>query len=1156
MSGTPAGGMTPALADAVIEEVLLACGGGTLAVVGQGAAHCVRAALRIGIDARGVEVSDAGAVEWARTAMPGRVVAGSVCALPYADGAVDTLVVLHGLETLDEDDVPTAIAEIGRVASRAVYLRMATSPASGADGVFRSRGGWEQPLFSAGFRKHPSYYRVNAYEALEGEAGEITIVLEKLPAPALKRYPLAALAEERDLHMDMLRETGARSDAHVARYQWAAAFVRPGDTVLDAACGLGYGSYFLQTGTEAACTLGIDGSAYAIDYARENFSAIVPGLEFREGFLPGALASIPDHSVDVVVSFETLEHVDDNLALLAEFHRVLTPAGRIVVSVPNDWSDETGEDPNPFHVHVYTLERLRRELGAHFILEKLVAQSASQHKSGPDRTAWTAAGRSLRDVSPDVADDQAPDAEWWLAVAMRSPLEGQDVPYRETQFPQFPSPDWNVTAFGRDYRNPWLVRGMVDIAHRLQAPGALHVLAEEVAATAALDTADAGAALCVLAYQMLDAPETTCAAVEALDRRVMVYLDEDPPSPHGQRWCVSLQFVLGRLWMGVGDFARAAESLEGCIARGSDRFSPLLDNRVVEACLILGQLNLHQGHRDSALRWWSTGIERARRAVGGDWSGAIGDLAHPAEFGLPELASILEYASACAYALVHVDDVDVKPWWWLHPRRDRLSRHAAVLRELVCQREQLAVRDRELAAYRAQSDAYREQLSRAVDAARDTAAYSERLAGELGSYQGQSDAYRQQLDAAQTTTRELSGYAERLVRELAALKAESEEYARSVRKAQADVIDATASRAEVERALSESRNVAATLERRQAEAEARLSAADRLVAGLQGEVAAYARESASYAEQIQAAEARLQESAAYASTLLSQIEAYQRQSVEYCEQIRGAETQLQAASEHIASLQDQVVAYERQASQHAEQSRAAEARLQEGAAYASTLLSQIEAYQRQSVEYCEQIRGAETQLQAASEHTASLLEHVAACAGESQAYRTQLDEAVSRLSEFDAYVRRLEAELTAYQTQADVHEKRLAAVQQDADSAAASVRNLERDAVRMRDQLDREARRLGVSEATRTALERSLADAEGRVATFIEQEMVHRSRIGALESQVECLEQERNAHQVQYRSMLTLYSSRMASPRFLLRRLWHLILVRVGLIRRRESEEQ
>ena len=47
MSGTPAGGMTPALADAVIEEVLLACGGGTLAVVGQGAAHCVRAALRI-----------------------------------------------------------------------------------------------------------------------------------------------------------------------------------------------------------------------------------------------------------------------------------------------------------------------------------------------------------------------------------------------------------------------------------------------------------------------------------------------------------------------------------------------------------------------------------------------------------------------------------------------------------------------------------------------------------------------------------------------------------------------------------------------------------------------------------------------------------------------------------------------------------------------------------------------------------------------------------------------------------------------------------------------------------------------------------------------------------------------------------------------------
>uniref|UniRef100_UPI00322005F2 hypothetical protein n=1 Tax=Zoogloea sp. TaxID=49181 RepID=UPI00322005F2 len=67
--------------------------------------------------------------------------------------------------------------------------------------------------------------------------------------------------------------------------------------------------------------------------------------------------------------------------------------------------------------------------------------------------------------------------------------------------------------------------------------------------------------------------------------------------------------------------------------------------------------------------------------------------------------------------------------------------------------------------------------------------------------------------------------------------------------------------------------------------------------------------------------------------------------------------------------------------------------------------------------------------------------------------------------------------------------------------------------------------------------------------TFSEQEMVRRSRI-------KCLEQERNAIQAEYRVAQALYSSRMASPRFLLRRLWHLILVRVGLIRRRESEEQ
>lgn len=65
---------------------------------------------------------------------------------------------------------------------------------------------------------------------------------------------------------------------------------------------------------------------------------------------------IVDASFDIIISFETLEHVENPESVLNEFYRLLSPGGRLITSVPNDWSDESGEDPNPFHFHVYKLK--------------------------------------------------------------------------------------------------------------------------------------------------------------------------------------------------------------------------------------------------------------------------------------------------------------------------------------------------------------------------------------------------------------------------------------------------------------------------------------------------------------------------------------------------------------------------------------------------------------------------------------------------------------------------------------------------------------------------------------------------------------------------------------------------------------------------------
>ncbi len=656
----------------VTDELLNACGGSKYLFLGDDKGGLVRSLLSMGMDAYGLTSTKKDA-ETNNISMPNRFQYSEVTSFPYEDNAFDTVVITDYLERINSKDLPKVLSEIHRVCRRSIYLKISNFSEYGDIlETIQDRRAWEMIFFNQGFRKHPSYYLINSYESLGREGNEFVILLEKIPAHALERYPLEALKEERDLHMDMTREAGERSDAHIARYQWAATFVRPGDTVLDAACGLGYGSYLIQCGTIAAQTIGIDGSDYAVDYATKNFSQSVSNLSFRVGMLPEALDSIPDHSVDLVISFETLEHVPDPEALLAAFYRVLTPAGRVIVSVPNDWSDETGEDPNPFHLHIYDLNKLRDQINIKFDLEQVAVQSATHFKSGLGSKEWLPAKRELYNVATDIDASSAPCAEWWLAVGMRPVTEGKDVPYKESQFKNFDNKNWNVTNFARDYENPWLVRGLVDIGHRVKDASLLKMRAEEIYnTTAEVCSADKGAALCVLGYQLLNSETISISQLNDFQEKVDEFTHTEPPSPHALRWQVSLQFLAGKLWLNAGEQNKAKQALQECININSLEFSPLLANRTVESFLMLGVLSLVDGNKAQASDFWRKGIHFARDAVTHDWNMSLGEVDNPVEFGLPELASILDYASSCAYGLVNIDVFADKPWWWLQIRRNR-----------------------------------------------------------------------------------------------------------------------------------------------------------------------------------------------------------------------------------------------------------------------------------------------------------------------------------------------------------------------------------------------------------------------------------------------------------------------------------------------------
>lgn len=160
---------------------------------------------------------------------------------------------------------------------------------------------------------------------------------------------------------------------HWHRYAWARSLVRDKD-VLDCACGEGYGSHLLADAAKSV--VGVDVDPKAIEHARQRYSAD------RLSFQQADALDLPfeDDRFDVVVSFETLEHLAEHDALLAGFRRVLKPDGVLLLSSPDKrtYSDLTGYD-NEFHVRELYRDELEALLDRHFPDYRLYGQKLMFH---------------------------------------------------------------------------------------------------------------------------------------------------------------------------------------------------------------------------------------------------------------------------------------------------------------------------------------------------------------------------------------------------------------------------------------------------------------------------------------------------------------------------------------------------------------------------------------------------------------------------------------------------------------------------------------------------------------------------------------------------------------------------------------------------------
>lgn len=155
--------------------------------------------------------------------------------------------------------------------------------------------------------------------------------------------------------------------------------LRPGMRVLD--LGSGFGRHAFETGRRGAHVVAVDLAADELVATNDTFAAM-----YLDGQLPGVHTSVvqadglrlpfEDRSFDRIIASEVLEHVPDDLGVMAELYRVLRPGGRLAATVPAAipeqicwWlSDEYHAPKSPGgHVRIYGRPELGTKLaGAGF----------------------------------------------------------------------------------------------------------------------------------------------------------------------------------------------------------------------------------------------------------------------------------------------------------------------------------------------------------------------------------------------------------------------------------------------------------------------------------------------------------------------------------------------------------------------------------------------------------------------------------------------------------------------------------------------------------------------------------------------------------------------------------------------------------------------
>ena len=155
---------------------------------------------------------------------------------------------------------------------------------------------------------------------------------------------------------------------HLSRYDWVKDFVKD-KTVLDVACGAGFGTYILAQNGGAAKVVGWDIDENTIRYA--SLRNKHPNLNFEVG---NAEAFTTDKKYDIIISFETIEHLDRPENFLYNINLSLALNGTCFISTPISATEENKHPDNIYHKREWGFKKFRQLVDLYLRTEAIYLQ--------------------------------------------------------------------------------------------------------------------------------------------------------------------------------------------------------------------------------------------------------------------------------------------------------------------------------------------------------------------------------------------------------------------------------------------------------------------------------------------------------------------------------------------------------------------------------------------------------------------------------------------------------------------------------------------------------------------------------------------------------------------------------------------------------------